>query len=397
MSPPPNDLLRSRALEERWCNSNDQTFAQEADAPSSAAILASTNWRARSTISRGAPSRSRTSAAREIARRSAGVIFSSSAAVQIFLSMPAPERSAGATVFSTMVDPDTVGAASLNSPCYVRGMAATSHVSALINTERYPIHALDSDSGQAFVADCRRRMAAESSLTLPEFVRADVVADASEEVAASPTVTDERLRTPYSWRHNLDHPEGHPRRALFRARLNAVLDDSFAADSLGRRIFECDELTEFVRQLLQVDTLYRSECPTMALMANVMHEGDELGWHFDTNDGVVSILLQAPDEGGEFEFAPYIRDEDDERYDYVASLFGGEREADQLALEPGTFALFLGRRSAHRVTPVGPTRQPRVMLLLSYDERPGMAFTEEIQASVRNPSNEPFLGTPASQ
>jgi hypothetical protein len=264
----------------------------------------------------------------------------------------------------------------------------------LLNIERYPIDDLDSDRGQGFLVECRQRMAIESSLILPGFVRPEVVGTIINDLEAAETIGDEKLRTPYSWRYNLDFPSGHPRRALFRSSINSILADSFPANGLAARLFDCDELTEFVRRLLDVETLYPSACPTMSLMASVLHEGDENGWHFDTNDGVVSILLQPADDGGHFEFVPYIRDETDENYDQVGAVFQGEVQPVRLALEPGTFALFLGRRSIHRVTPVGPTSKPRLILLLSYDHQPGMAFTEDAQNSVRFPTRDPFLGEP---
>ena len=267
----------------------------------------------------------------------------------------------------------------------------------LVDTDRYPIDDLESVGGRAFLADCHRRMATESSLTLPGFVRPEVVDAIVAELDGAESVRDERLRTPYSWRYNLDFPPEHPRRALFRWSTNAVLTDAFSPDGRAAALFACQELTEFVRRLLRFDTLYPSACPTLSLMASVLGEGDENGWHFDTNDGVVSILLQSADGGGHFEFVPYIRDEIEENYDQIAALFQREIQPVRLALEPGTFALFLGRRSVHRVTPVGPTSKPRMILLLSYDQQPGMTFTEDVQYSVRYPTPEPFLGEPAPE
>ena len=29
-----------------------------------------------------------------------------------------------------------------------------------------------------------------------------------------------------------------------------------------------------------------------------MEQGDEFGWHYDTNDGAVSLVLQSAEEGG---------------------------------------------------------------------------------------------------
>ena len=76
-----------------------------------------------------------------------------------------------------------------------------------------------------------------------------------------------------------------------------------------------------------------------------MQTGDELAWIFDTNDGVVSLMLQTADGGGHFEYAPYIRDEVDENYTGIQELFEGSSAlADQPAIEVGTFVLFRGRR-----------------------------------------------------
>ena len=46
-----------------------------------------------------------------------------------------------------------------------------------------------------------------------------------------------------------------------------------------------------------------------------------------------------------------------------------------LALEPGTLNVFMGKNTAHRVTPVEGDR-PRIAAVFSYYETPGFAFSE---------------------
>ena len=59
----------------------------------------------------------------------------------------------------------------------------------------------------------------------------------------------------------------------------------------------------------------------------VMTDGDQLQWHFDQTDFVVSLAIQdADDVGGDFEVAPQIRTADDEHYDDVARVLAGERD-----------------------------------------------------------------------
>ena len=144
-------------------------------------------------------------------------------------------------------------------------------------------------------------------------------------------------------------------------RYGYLLYDQLKKTALISQLFEWAPLTEFVRQVLGFETLYRTADPYLSIVVNIMQTGDELAWHFYTNDGVVSLMLQPADEGGHFEYAPYIRDEVDENYGGIQKLFEGSSSlADQPAIEAGTFVLFKGRRSCHRVTPITQSNQPRL-------------------------------------
>ena len=177
-----------------------------------------------------------------------------------------------------------------------------------------------------------------------------------------------------------DWPADHPRRAEGRSALTAIPYDAFGDDSPLRALYEWDALLEFVRRALRRETLHRYADPLGALNVAVMSDGDELAWHFDQTDFVVSIALQRPETGGEFECAPFTRTDEDERYEVVARCLAGAADAPTTVLEfePGTLMLFEGRHSLHRVTPIGgPT--PRHVALLGYDTHPGVRSTELLQ------------------
>ncbi len=123
-----------------------------------------------------------------------------------------------------------------------------------------------------------------------------------------------------------------------------------------------------------------------------MRGGDCFGWHFDTNDGVVSFTLQNADNGGGFEYVPLIRDEDDENYAAVTRILEGNDSPRQPKMTPGSFSLFLGRRSLHRVAPVDGTNQSRQSLLFSYDQQPDRVFPEKTCERLTSSSPEPYLG-----
>ncbi len=99
-------------------------------------------------------------------------------------------------------------------------------------------------------------------------------------------------------------------------------------------------------------------------------------WHYDSNDVVFSILLQAPEQGGVFEHAPYICSETDEKYAAIAGLQDNpDACAARPAMVPGNLTVFKGDLSMHRVTPVAGKRR-RIVGLFSYDREPGTSFDQ---------------------
>ena len=179
-------------------------------------------------------------------------------------------------------------------------------------------------------------------------------------------------------------PEDHPRNAGHFCSYRQVLNHQISNCSDLRTIYSWPALTEFLRRILQVDSLYQSVCPHMALTMHLAREGDENGWHFDGNDFVVSLLLQEPGQGGEFEYAPNVRSKTDERYDAVSQLIDDpDQYAQRPVLEPGTLTLFKGDLSLHRVRPIGETNRPRIIAVFSYDEQPGHVFPQDYIDEVR--------------
>ena len=179
---------------------------------------------------------------------------------------------------------------------------------------------------------------------------------------------------------------------LLRRNCGVISYDQLSSTGACRELYEFDELTDFIRRLLGYDTLYRTACPTLSIQVNIMDEGEIFGWHFDTNDGVVSFTIQNADEGGGFEYAPLIRAEDDENYSGVARILDELDVPRQPQMSPGTFSLFLGRRSLHRSAPIHKTQKTRQSPLFSYDRQPGMVFPPETCRRLTSGSPEPFVG-----
>lgn len=263
-----------------------------------------------------------------------------------------------------------------------------------VDLERYPIHDLTSPRVGAIIARGQEMMRDEALCQLPNFL----TAEGTEELAGEISSLEDRARrndhlaTAYGWMNNKGFADDHERRLLHRRDVSILTTEQLAPDGPSMVLFMFDELTEFVRRLLGFDTLYRWACPTLGVMINVMREDQCFGWHYDANDYAVSLMVQDAERGGAFEWAPFIRDEGDENYPGVRRLFEGHDPPRSTRIPAGTFTLFLGRRSMHRVAPVGATDRARMTLLYSYDRKPDMVSPESVCRRVLYPTTTPFLG-----
>ena len=105
-------------------------------------------------------------------------------------------------------------------------------------------------------------------------------------------------------------------------------------------------MTDFVRRCSGKQALYLYGDPLGACALSLQNEGEALPWHFDVTHFVVSLLIQKPVDGGDFEYAPYIRSSDAENYGAVAQVLAGRSvKVVTLDLQPGDLQLFEGRYS----------------------------------------------------
>jgi hypothetical protein len=234
------------------------------------------------------------------------------------------------------------------------------------------------DLDWSFVSDGRAQMAATGACEIPGFVRADALpAFVDDARGLAPRAhRSGGLGTVYLGFPDESFPPDHPQQWLGDYAVGAVAYDLFPPDSPIRRLYEWPELTRFVAAILGLDAVYPYADPLGTLNLAVMTDGDQLQWHFDQTDFVVSLAIQDGDEGGDFEVAPQIRTAADERYDEVARVLGGARDqVVTLPMTPGTLLVFAGRNSIHRVSPIAGST-PRLVALLGYDTKPGTMSSE---------------------
>jgi hypothetical protein len=231
-----------------------------------------------------------------------------------------------------------------------------------------------------------RRCVAEASAALDERGCA-VVRDLIEPRAVqmlNAEITARRHTTHYSTQSmnpyfhvapDRDYPDHHPVNTFLERSSGFIPGDSWDDECLIDRLFRHPPLLSFVADCLRLPALHCYDDPLAGLTANVLDPGQQFTWHFDTNDFAVTLLVQAADAGGTFEYAPSIRSGDDEGFERIQAVLDGADDrpvVHRLDLRPGDLQIFRGRYSLHRVTRVAAHSRPRHAAIFAYTERPGV-------------------------
>jgi hypothetical protein len=256
--------------------------------------------------------------------------------------------------------------------------------SEIVDLDRYPITDPDSPGAAAAVAAGRAALAKDGLALLPGFIQTEALKAMAAEAERLVPQAFRRDEWYGLYQYDLDEravagfDAGDPRRRKFRTRMGGIGYDLLPQASPTRVLYEWPALTRFVAALTGEPELYTCADPLASCVISVLEPGGMHAWHYDQNDFVVSLLLQAAERGGAFEYAPHIRTDEDENFEGVRRMLDGDPALRKTgAIEPGCLALFRGRRSLHHVTEVEGAR-PRLIALFSYDRKPGMTFRPEV-------------------
>ncbi len=248
----------------------------------------------------------------------------------------------------------------------------------LVNLEKYPLDRLDSPAGQRLVAQCIDDLEHEGMFTLKGFMRREVIDEILPDLLQKfkhESFLHRREHNIYFSDDLADIPADHPALARVNTVNHTLCGDQLAEPLLA--IYRWSGLTEFLARIMDIPKLYPMDDPLAC--ANILgyYEGEGLNWHFDRSEFTTTLLLQAPQEGGEFQYRQGLRSEQDPNYEAVARLLRGEdSEIASLKLGAGDLNVFKGKNTAHRVSPpVG--NLARLVTVFSYYETPGKVFSDE--------------------
>lgn len=247
------------------------------------------------------------------------------------------------------------------------------HARILIDTVRYPIENPKSRAYKDIVDTAHQSFTQSGSISLPGFLSTEGIDRLQEEARARipDAAHSTKMENAYGVPADEAMPADHPYRILGQTDRHGVayhqMQDSSLAD-----LYRWPPIRQLVADVTGHRRLYLHEDPSNALVLQIFPEGGRLAWHFDRAGFSCIIQLQAAEEGGEFEYVRALRSPEDECFDEVkAILLGDSTRVERRSAEPGTFSIFNGTRTLHRVTPVRGSRA-RMSLVLSYEDRPGV-------------------------
>lgn len=243
----------------------------------------------------------------------------------------------------------------------------------VINLNRYPIQS------DEFRAECKRTLDKDGALVMRDFLQ-------SAAISSIKTEGDENRRLAYytANSHNIylaphdpDYPMDHPRNREVASTKGCITTDQIPASSPLHALYDAPEFRDFLCAVLGESALYAYADPLSSININYASEGQELGWHFDNSSFAITLMIQEPEAGGEFEYVRDVRDADrgEMNYAQAGKVLDGETPAKTLAMTAGTLVLFRGRNSMHRVTPVKGGRT-RMLVVLAYNTKPGISLSE---------------------
>jgi len=264
-------------------------------------------------------------------------------------------------------------------------MAATASLASerglqgFVDLERFPIHRLDGGAGQRLIEDCRRQLRADGCVVLKNFVPDAAIARLEREtLELSPRAHYNRGETnPYNSSGDPELPPEHPKNRFDDRTNGFVAGDCIGEDTIIRRVYRDPDFQRFIAAAVGMDEIHEYADPLADLVVNVLREGCQHPWHYDTNEFIVTMLTRRPESGGRFEYAPGIRNPESENFDAVRDVLDGDRSRlESLELELGDLQIFFGRYSLHRVTPVQGERE-RHSVIFAYAKEPGFVGRPE--------------------
>ena len=246
----------------------------------------------------------------------------------------------------------------------------------IIDLGKYPLEDAN------FIKLCRTKISENGVLTLPNFLNEQIIKYLVEEGSDAQNMAffSNSTHNVYLTKNNLELDDDHIFNRQVVSSKGCITDDQIPQISPLKTLYNSEIFREFLASVLGEKKLYEYADGLSSINVHYASEGEELGWHFDNSSFAITLLLQAPEAGGSFEYIKDLRDAEagEMNFEGVKSLLDGITKPEVLKVDPGTLVLFRGKNSIHRVTPTRGNKT-RMLVVLAYNTSPGISLSKSAQ------------------
>lgn len=251
----------------------------------------------------------------------------------------------------------------------------------LLNLALYPLHQPDSEAYSALIEQCRSDLVEHGMFNLDEFVRPDCLEDAIADIKpkmATESFQHERMHNIFFKKKVEGLSNDHPALKQVKTTNRTLCADQLIGNPV-QKIYDWQPLADFIALVMGKSQLYTMKDALARVNVMAYKEGETLNWHFDRSEFTTTLLLQAPEAGGEFEYRTDLRSESDPNYAGVEKLLMGQDPfKSSINVKPGTLNVFRGKNTPHRVTKIQGSIE-RIIAVYSYFDSFDVVFSAEEQ------------------
>ena len=252
-------------------------------------------------------------------------------------------------------------------------MVNDKNISEIIDLQKYALSSKD------FRMQCKAILDRDGVLVLRNFLTPESVRSVRLE-----GIEHQHLAYYTSTSHNIyltpvdgQFAENHPRNRQVSSSKGCITTDQIPSKSDLHTLYNCQDFIDFLCSVLDEQELFEYADPLASVNLHYAENGQELGWHFDNSSFAITLMIQDPEQGGQFEYVKNVRnaDEGEMNYDMVGEVLDGKIPVKTLSMDPGALVLFRGRNSMHRVTPAAGSKT-RMLVVLAYNTKPNVSLSE---------------------
>ncbi|WP_299889298.1 2OG-Fe(II) oxygenase [uncultured Ruegeria sp.] len=243
----------------------------------------------------------------------------------------------------------------------------------IIDLNTFPIDDAD------FRVACKKEFDDTGVFLMPGFVQKQAIDAVRDEGLANKekVFKSTKQHNVYLTDKDESFPDDHARNRLVTSSKGCITDDLMPQNSTLRTLYNAPVFRSFLCDVLGEEAMHEYADPLSSINLHFAEKGEELGWHFDNSSFAITLMVQAPEKGGTFEYVNAVRDADvgEMGFEKVDEILDEKIPVESVSVEAGTLVLFRGRNSIHRVAP-NDGDLTRILAVLAYNAEPGIELSE---------------------